>query len=106
MNQMNINNISKKRGKNWNNNSSSPKRFRLNRRKSVTFKNKNNIRNINTSNEARMYRKSVKRNLTNTENLPEYMKSRSQALEKIHRIKTHKNNTLRYLKEKDKLFKN
>jgi hypothetical protein len=77
-NNVNMKNATRKRPRNWNNNVSSSKRARLNKKK-VSFKNSSNIKNLNMSNNMRESRKSIKpdkltRNSENIEHLLERLK--------------------------------
>ena len=88
-NNSNMKNHTRKRSRNWNNNVSSAKRARLNK-KGVSFKNSNNIKNLNMSNNAREYRKPIRINRTNRSNLPNYYTNKKVSNEKWKRINNHK----------------
>jgi hypothetical protein len=91
MNNGSQNSTRRKRNRNWNNtNSSTPKRARLNKKKSVTFKNTPNTRNLNMSNAMKQSRKSIITNKKNIANLPNYYTNKGKRLEKSRRIKEHK----------------
>lgn len=79
---------------NNNNNGRASKRARKNKHKSVTFKNSVNVKNLNVEENARSYRKSVKRNTANRNELPAYMTNHSELMSKINRINSHKRDTL------------
>ena len=93
-------NNTRKRKRNWHNNSSSsPKRLRLNR-KGVRFNNTPNIRTLNMSNAMKEARRSIKTNKVtrtspNVENI----------LAKRTNHKTYRKKLLANLKNKGKLFK-
>ena len=83
------NNVTRKRSRNWNNNNvSSAKRTRLN--KKVSFKNSHNIKNLNMSNNAREYRKPIHINRRNISNLPNHYINKKVFNEKFKKINNHK----------------
>jgi hypothetical protein len=85
------NSTRRKRNRNWNNNNQpSPKRTRLTKKKSVTFKNTPNRKNLNMSKEAQNYRKPIVINRKNTANMPNYYTNKRKSLEKGKRIREHK----------------
>lgn len=83
------NNATRKRSRNWNNNVSSAKRARLNK-KGVSFKNSNNTKNLNMSNNAREYRKPIHINRRNLSNLPNFYTNKKAFHEKFKKINNHK----------------
>lgn len=87
-NNVNMKNATRKRKRNWNNNVSSPKRSRLN--KKVSFRNSHNTANLNMSNNAREYRKPIRINRTNRSNLPNHYTNKKVSNEKWKRINNHK----------------
>ena len=99
---MNVNST-RKRNRNWNTVSSSPKRARLS--KKVSFKNTPNVKNLNISNEAREYRKAVQpsaltRESENIEHLIQKAIRQKRGNTKVYRNKIRNN-----LKSQNKLFK-
>jgi len=106
MDSMNINENSMfiknhhKRRRNFRNSMSPPtKKSKLNKKKSVTFKNSVKVKNLNISNEAREYRRPVGIS-KNKEDLANYMTNVGKAQEKMSRIKKHRNETLKKLNNK------
>ena len=95
------NNKSHKRKSN-NNNVSPSKRSKKNSKR-VTFKNSVNVKNLNIEPNAREYRKAVKWNKTNRNELPSYMTNPNVLRSKINNINRHSRNTLYLLKMK-KMF--
>jgi hypothetical protein len=100
-NNRNMKNHTRKRSRNWNNNVSSAKRARLNK-KGVSFKNSNNIKNLNMSNNMKESRKSIvtdklTRNSENIEHLLERLRKQTP--------KNHRKKILKNLKNQNKLFK-
>ena len=96
---MNIN-IEVKRERNWNNTTMNnnlkhqSKRFKKNMKKRVTYKNKNNVRNLNMSPNAIFSRQKVGVS-TNRENLPNFMRYKNVANKKYTNINTHRKKTLK-----------
>jgi len=91
-----------KRERNWNNsNNHKSKRHK----KSITFKNKNTVKNLNMNNNSVYSRKSV-RISKNRENLPDFMTNKSIARKRHNNVETHRKKTLKNLKNQGKLFKN
>jgi hypothetical protein len=91
-----------KRERNWNNsNNHKSKRHK----KGITFKNKNNMKNLNMTPNAIFSRKSVGVS-KNRENLPDFMTNRSIAYKRHTNVNRHRKETLKNLKNQGKYFKN
>jgi hypothetical protein len=95
---MNIN-IDLKRERNWNNTTMNnnlkheSKRFKKNMKKRVTYKNKNNVRNLNMSPNAILSRQKVGVS-TNRENLPNFMRYKNVAHKKYINANTYRKKIL------------
>ena len=80
------------------------KRFKKNTKKSVSFKNKNNVRNLNMTPNAVFSRKKV--GLTkNSENLPDFLTNKSVAYKRYTNMNKYRKKTLKNLKNKKTFFK-
>jgi hypothetical protein len=108
---MNINEETKhslKHERNWNINNNlkhDKKKFKKNTNKSVTFRNKNNVRNLNITPNAIFSRKSVGVS-KNRENLPNFMTNKNVARKRYTNVHIHRKKTLKNLKNQNKHFKN
>jgi hypothetical protein len=107
INEESLYNVNLKRERNWNNNNLKhhSKRFKKNTKKSVTFKNKNNARNLNMTPNAIFSRKSVGVS-KNRENLPDFITNKNVARKRYTNVNAHRKKTLKNLKNKKSLFKN
>ena len=91
-----------KRERNWNNsNNHKSKKFK----KSITFKNKNNVKHLNMNENSVFSRKSVGVS-KNRENLPDFMTNKNVARKRYTNVNTHRKKTLKNLKNHGKHFKN
>jgi len=92
-----MNNNKKSHKRKSNNNVSPSKRSKKNGRR-VTFKNSVNVKNLNIEENAREYRKPIRINKKNRNDLPTYMTNHSVLKNKINRINHHKKTTLKAMK--------
>ena len=91
-----------KRERNWNNsNNHKSKKFK----KSITFKNKNNVKQLNMTPNAVFSRKSVGVS-KNRENLPDFMTNKNVARKRYTNVNRHRKKTLKNLKNHEKHSKN
>ena len=91
-----------KRERNWNNsNNHKSKKFK----KSITIKNKNNVKHLNMNENSVFSRKSVGVS-KNRENLPDFMTNKNVARKRYTNVNRHRKKTLKNLKNHGKTFKN
>ena len=91
-----------KRERNWNNsNNHKSKKFK----KSITFKNKNNVKHLNMNENSVFSRKSVGVS-KNRENLPDFMTNKNVARKRYTNVNRHRKKTLKNLKNHEKHSKN